>query len=341
MVAPSRGRGSKLVIGPARELAGRRPFTGARIETRCRPAGRSSRRSPLHGGADRNRSQARGPSGVRVAPSRGRGSKRTPRRALARAGCRPFTGARIETSISPARPRSRPSPLHGARIETWPANARRRARKVAPSRGRGSKQSSLTPPTASIRSPLHGGADRNALTIHVIALTSCRPFTGARIETSRISSVSSVQPVAPSRGRGSKLVSPLRAALPLMSPLHGGADRNSCAWINAQVATVAPSRGRGSKPRDRRQGLERGRSPLHGVRIETPKRMPTSRTPGGHPLTGAQISSARSRTWGMVRRPPTTGRVARDTQRRAGPRGSGLGPIVDAAKVMLCPKGSR
>ncbi len=75
-VAPSRGRGSKLDANGINWIGGRRPFTGARIETAVagprtglrsrRPSrGRGSKRgtenhavfvtlSPLHGGADRN-----------------------------------------------------------------------------------------------------------------------------------------------------------------------------------------------------------------------------------------------------------------------------------------------
>ncbi len=163
-VAPSRGRGSKLghlndrpekPVSPphggadrnraalaAEAEAGRRPLTGARIETllplrfrwlcpRVAPSrGRGSKHgrgrrelsrpaSPPHGGADRNRSaRSGGASG----------------------SCRPLTGARIETRQAACRRRSCSGrPLTGARIETRARDHARRPEAVAPSRGRGSK----------------------------------------------------------------------------------------------------------------------------------------------------------------------------------------------------------
>ena len=52
--APSRGRGSKLLLlGFLRGAAAVRPLTGARIETRgAERLGRSGSGSPPHGGAD-------------------------------------------------------------------------------------------------------------------------------------------------------------------------------------------------------------------------------------------------------------------------------------------------
>ncbi len=124
----------------------------------------------------------------------------------------------------------------------------------------------------SVKSPPHGGADRNhggaasrrritgrPLTGARIetappALPSvaarCRPLTGARIETySRVGPVGRRLVVAPSRGRGSKQASGGYGYCHSASPPHGGADRNSCEqdWINRA-----------------------SRRPLTGARIETP-----------------------------------------------------------------------
>ena len=53
--------------------------------------------------------------------------------------------------------------------------------------------------------------------------------------------------VAPSRGRGSKQAAGEAAARAVLSPLHGGVDRNLGSARVATAALVAPSRGRGSK----------------------------------------------------------------------------------------------
>src|SRR4051794_10222207 len=87
---------------------------------------------------------------------------------------------------------------------------------------------------AALRSPPHGGADRNC----------------------KSRDVASWSRVAPSRGRGSKLRAVDGLVVPAPSPPHGGADRNcieackrACRAVARPLALrdVAPSRGRGSK----------------------------------------------------------------------------------------------
>ena len=51
-----------------------------------------------------------------------------------------------------------------------------------------------------------------------------RPFTGAWIETQPSGKVSWLMGVAPSRGRGLKLLRGVRCAVQSESPLHGGVD---------------------------------------------------------------------------------------------------------------------
>ena len=121
-----------------------------------------------------------------------------------------------------------------------------------------------------VLSPPHGGADRNTSSRVLAESLNGRPLTGVRIETSWIMRASISQTVAPSRGCGSKQPHHLRNALPLLSPPHGGADRNTAfhgpavarfaspphggadrnlAPVPAKhLALVAPSRGCGSKP---------------------------------------------------------------------------------------------
>src|SRR5205807_1001547 len=75
LVAPSRGRGSKLAFGGTRTHHRSRPLTGARIETSAGTGAASGIGSPPHGGADRNVHNPFGSVEGDVAPSRGRGSK--------------------------------------------------------------------------------------------------------------------------------------------------------------------------------------------------------------------------------------------------------------------------
>ena len=50
----------------------------------------------------------------------------------------------------------------------------------------------------------------------------------------------------------------------LVSPPHGGVDRNTASATVSTRQTVAPSRGRGSKRRIPREGVEASASPPHG-----------------------------------------------------------------------------
>ena len=52
----------------------------------------------------------------------------------------------------------------------------------------------------------------------------CRPFTGAWIETRALDTSRCISTVAPSRGRGLKRICPAPPHLGMMSPLHGGVD---------------------------------------------------------------------------------------------------------------------
>ena len=74
---------------------------------------------------------------------------------------------------------------------------------VAPSRGRGLKQ---------------------VLSLWAGILWSCRPFTGAWIETGNDHQPFEVVHVAPSRGRGLKLTGLAEQGMIQESPLHGGVD---------------------------------------------------------------------------------------------------------------------
>ena len=183
--------------------------------------------SPPHGGADRNAPDREPPLAAAVAPSRGRGSKPPSCRAVCGSvpspphggadrntsatsscnppTCRPLTGARIETAISQLGSTVNSGrPLTGARIETRPPGSFRGLPVVAPSRGRGSKLRLERVTMIAMRSPPHGGADRNAPRDFARVRDESRPLTGARIETAELPGGLRICAVAPSRGRGSK-----------------------------------------------------------------------------------------------------------------------------------------
>ena len=134
----------------------------------------------------------------------------------------------------------RVAPFTGARIETPCADDGRR----------------------SCRSPLHGGADRNALTSARTG-SSVAPFTGARIETSRAMASPAVRIVAPFTG--ARIETPFWAMAP--------AGRSVAPFTGARIETshtrlVPEHRGRpftGARIETvGRASRARRRSPLHG-----------------------------------------------------------------------------
>ena len=276
-VAPSRGRGSKLRDpAPPRSYLQRRPPR--------------SRWSPPRGGADRNGGLARRQAGGR---------------------CRPLAGARIETRRRRVFQRPLPSPPRGGADRNSPPTSRcAPTAKVAPSRGRGSKRQVLRLRHGRRRrvAPSRGRGSKLGLCRLRRRCNLCRPLAGARIETCvRLCdpALSASPPrggadrngntvtrlphchVAPSRGRGSKLLfdqrwlrwgaSPPRGGADRNlfqmltvqdfpgSPPRGGADRNfAIAPTRAKPREVAPSRGRGSKHQRGPGGCAHIQSPPRG-----------------------------------------------------------------------------
>ena len=140
-----------------------------------------------------------------------------------------------------AYPRRRP--FTGAWIETFHRRRHGRPIEVAPSRGRGLKQTWVLVPWRFFPVAPSRGRGLKPMKTNPRSHGNCRPFTGAWIETRVSSSIRYATAVAPSRGRGLKhLPGP-----PLPS-----------------AATVAPSRGRGLKRFLRRCWPKRNGSPLHG-----------------------------------------------------------------------------
>ncbi len=185
MVAPSRGRGSKRLL--ARKPAGWpcRPFTGAWIETRYRiPVQLSDTGRPFTGAWIETDAPDRRGQRPGVAPSRGRGSKRS-------------LGARPQ--------RDRLSPLHGGVDRNTKAPRAAQTEFESPLHG-GVDRNFLGDDLKNRgqSSPLHGGVDRNALPATTAQPLTCRPFTGAWIETRLARLARGIAEVAPSRGRGSK-----------------------------------------------------------------------------------------------------------------------------------------
>jgi len=249
-----------------------RPFTGARIETRtsgpsvppCAVApsrGRGSKlalrrqilqrpESPLHGGADRNASGPEYEAIRQVAPSRGRGSKQCARQGvIGMTDVAPSRGRGSKLRRATPSRSTRGRPFTGARIETATSRRSRTARRVAPSRGRGSKRS--------IR--------RAGLRHERVA-----PSRGRGSKLLGDLTKTTFRNVAPSRGRGSKQAGEVPIDVVLLSPLHGGADRNSSLieYITAYCgrpftgARIETSIGEASIH-------DRARRPFTGARIET------------------------------------------------------------------------
>ena len=164
------------------------------------------------------------------------------------------------------------SPPHGGVDRNAKATGNRDGgRKVAPSRGRGSKRASR-PLRRSPRS---------------------RPLTGAWIETSTRRSCHRMSGVAPSRGRGSKRIGEQVVRCHLASPPHGGVDRNPYALIGPLMAAVAPSRGRGSKRRAGTARTEPLESPPHGGVDRNKREELWDKVGDRRPLTGAWIETSR------------------------------------------------
>ena len=204
-VAPSRGRGSKRHERLGADAAWRRPLAGARIETSNCGVDRLGDASPPRGGADRNGCRDRRQHDPGVAPSRGRGSKRD-------GGCDQLRGDRSpprggadrngEDELAALLADSRP--LAGARIETSSTAICWSAVKVAPSRGRGSKQAGRTMLFSERGRPLAGARIETLMAAQRRPRSRRRPLAGARIETQTCSRSWCPTKVAPSRGRGSK-----------------------------------------------------------------------------------------------------------------------------------------
>ncbi len=164
-------------------------------------------------------------------------------------------------------------------------------RHLAPSRGRGSKLDRLDEKRGDDQSPPHGGVDRNAAAREVVATRlaspphggvdrnstfgapkrapTSRPLTGAWIETRGQLQVMDCQRCRPLTGAWIETRCSRYMSAALVSPPHGGVDRNTVygggaggasgrpltgAWIETSrcerrccIGMVAPSRGRGSK----------------------------------------------------------------------------------------------
>ena len=159
--------------------------------------------------------------------------------------CRPLTGARIETIDAGRRARRSGSPPHGgADRNTSPAIVDQPRARFAPSRGRGSKQ---------------------AARCRAIA-ASCRPLTGARIETFRLARYSAVGLGRPLTGARIETRSGARSLGARGRPLTGA---------RIETGHCRPT------------GARRVVRPLTGARIETAIVRLASRSPCSPPHGGA------------------------------------------------------
>ncbi len=271
--------------------------------------------SPPPGGADRNydaigiccRIVGRPHPGARIETSR-TNSRSTPSR------CRPHPGARIETSRGLAKSLGRASPPPGGADRNCVCSRTAKTAPMSPPPGGADRNShdplargdykGSPPPGGADRnaavgvrpgprkaSPPPGGADRNTSTKDRSPIRTGRPHPGARIETDMEPQPWRTDPVAPTRGRGSKLRRRRAGAGKRLSPPPGGADRNRVVAGHVDIGqgrphpgarietstqvylvapfSVAPTRGRGSKLHlGIGHRVIRGR-PHPGARIET------------------------------------------------------------------------
>ena len=97
------------------------------------------------------------------------------------------------------------------------------------------------------------------------------PFAGARIETSNRRCKTGMQAIAPSRGRGLKLVQLVHTSTP---------------------SFIAPSRGCGLKLYVLPETHPGDASPLHGARIETAGQLISPQVRSIAPFTGARIETS-------------------------------------------------
>ena len=242
---------------------GRRPFTGARIET---PAGASPT------------------AASRVAPSQGRGSK--PRRqhhpaALVRR--RPFTGARIETALVEGGAAGRGGrPSKGARIETMMQDAQSQKVPVAPSRGRGSKRQICGGFVPDDGRPFTGARIETTPSASPHPSRRGRPFTGARIETATGAWMTTTSTLPPHGGADRNNALTFAQPYLIRCPFTAARIETPNAARGRRTRRVAPSRARGSK---RRYGtadrVGDGVAPSRGARIKTlpgPRRAPWKRS---------------------------------------------------------------
>ena len=164
-VAPSRGRGSKLLKRRLHPSVKASPPHGG-VDRNCAAPTNARVRlpSPPHGGVDRNHLFGGWRFSLRVAPSRGRGSKHDKGCSSARLRWSPPHGG-VDRNIcmNAASPGAAGRPLTGAWIETF-------------------EDSFRDPP---ITSPPHGGVDRNFNRHGFGVNLTRRPLTGAWIETFR------------------------------------------------------------------------------------------------------------------------------------------------------------
>ena len=179
--------------------------------------------------------------------------------------CRPFTGAWIETSRRIRCVRQwHVAPSRGRGLKQGWSRTGYQRQYVAPSRGRGLKPNHRANQILAKRRPFTGAWIETIMRVTTSLLSLSRPFTGAWIETEAQQAQLAQQSVAPSRGRGLKLICLTNSPMITRRPFTG-------AWIETEVlqtapadSGVAPSRGRGLKLGMRFIVHHLFVSPLHG-----------------------------------------------------------------------------
>ena len=351
-VAPSQGRGSKLSASGQWSTPNTQspPHRGVDRNGKSNVEKAKAVESPPHRGVDRNADIMQGVVRSLVAPSQGRGSKRRWRRRPRLAGVvAPSQGRGSKQERAEIIVAGNLSPPHrGVDRNRSTATRARRAGWSPPHRGVDRNVEIRHAVWTRQLSPPHRGVDRNDIGAGHRPLLSCRPLTGAWIETSPAIGRWFGSRVAPSQGRGSKLDRLPRYGASKQSPPHRGVDRNceqvmpwlstACrpltgAWIETLArsidpskSSVAPSQGRGSKRGRARDQARRRRSPPHrGVdRNSFLTRMrPSARR---RPLTGAWIETCR-------RRPARQGALVAPSQGR----GSKLEQLAERQNLRMSP----
>ncbi len=222
-----------------------------------------------------------------VAPSRGRGSKqRRQHETRCVISSPPHGGVDRNVSSHRVTENDNKSPPHGGVDRNMTTGPFQRLRRVAPSRGRGSK------PFLS----------------YTRSITACRPLTGAWIETRRALEALSGRESPPHGGVDRNWAQAQQAQNVATSPPHGGVDRNADLNPRLMATLRRPLTGAWIETEQTKRGpWAKTRRPLTGAWIETSSSCASCAARSSPPHGGVDRNRLFASVWRFVRRRPLTG----------------------------------